>query len=81
MKNIQAAISRHLVDLERDMSIVKDKEYKRANDTLDDTLKYNVKCGISKPTKHKDVITPEDLIKISEYLYCAENPIILRYRV
>ncbi|XP_056001561.1 uncharacterized protein LOC130048610 [Ostrea edulis] len=81
MKNIRAAINRHLADLERDMNIVKDKEFKSANDTLDGKLKHNVKCAISKPTKHKDVITPEDLIKISEYLYSAENPIILRYRV
>lgn len=33
MKNIQAAINRHLADLERDMNIVKDKEFKSANDT------------------------------------------------
>lgn len=74
-------INRHLADLERDMNIVKDKEFKSANDTVDGKLKHNVKCGSSKPTKHKDVITPEDLMKISEYLYSAKNPIILRYRV
>lgn len=36
-----------------DMNIVKDKEFKSANETLDGKLKHNVKCGISKPTKHK----------------------------
>lgn len=81
MKNIRAAINRHLSDLERDMNIVKDKEFKSANDTLDGKLKHNVKCGISKPTKHKEVITPEDLMRIREYLYSVDNPVILRYRV
>lgn len=81
MKNIRAAINRHLSDLERDMNIVKDKEFKSANDTLDGKLKHNVKCGIYKPTKHNDVITPEDLMRIREYLYSVDNPVILRYRV
>lgn len=81
MKNIRAAINRHLSDLERDMNIVKDKEFKSANDTLDGKLKHNVKCGISKSTEHKEVITPEDLMRIREYLYSVDNPVILRYRV
>lgn len=79
MKNIRAAKNGHLSDLERDMNIVKDKEFRSANDTLDGKLKHNVKCGISKPTNHKEVITPEDLMRIPEY--SVDNPIILRYRV
>lgn len=81
MKNIRAAINRHLLDLERDMNIVKDKEFKSANDNLDGKLKHNVKCGISNPTKHKEVITPGDLMRIREYLYSVDNPVILRYLV
>eukprot|EP00105_Crassostrea_gigas_P003620 XP_011416528.1 PREDICTED: uncharacterized protein LOC105320322 [Crassostrea gigas] len=81
MKNIRAAINRHLSDLERDMNIVKDKEFKSANDNLDGKLKHNVKCGISNPTKHKEVITPGDLMRIREYLYSVDNPVILRYLV
>ena len=38
-KNIRAAINRHLSDLERDMDIMKYKELKSANDTLDGKLK------------------------------------------
>lgn len=40
-----------------------------------------MKCGISKPTKHKEVITPEDLMRIREYIYSVDNPVILRYCV
>lgn len=84
MKNIRAAINRHLSDLERDMNIVKDKEFKSANDTLDGKLKHNVKCGISKPTKHKEVITPEDLMRIRVPLLRRqpsnlEIPCLVRY--
>ena len=43
MKNIRAAINRHVRDLERDFDIVKDKIFRKANDILDGKLKTVLK--------------------------------------
>lgn len=82
MKNIRAAINRHIHDLARDFDIVRDKEFRKANETLDGKLKKNLERGLSRPTKHKQIITINDLEKINSYLYSSnEDPIILRFRV
>lgn len=81
MKNIWVVINRYFLDLERDMNIVKDKEFKSVNDILDGKLKYNVKCGIFKFIKYKEVIIFEDLMRICEYFYFVDNLVILRYCV
>ncbi|XP_052105474.1 uncharacterized protein LOC127738312 [Mytilus californianus] len=81
MKNIRAAINRHIHDLDRDIDIVRDKEFRKANETLDGKLKKNLEKGLSRPTKHKQIITMNDLEKINSYLYSSDDPIILRFRV
>ena len=81
MKNIRSAINRHLKDLDRDLDIVRDKEFRKSNDIIDGKMKQNLSLGLSRPTKHKDAIQFNDLMKISTYLVSEENPVILRYRV
>ncbi|KAK3104431.1 hypothetical protein FSP39_001869 [Pinctada imbricata] len=81
MKGLRAAINRHLSDIGRNIDIVRDREFKQANAALDGKLKQNMKMGLSKPTQHKPVITPNDLSNISTYLMSDLNPVILRYRV
>lgn len=80
-KSIRAGINRHLRDLDRDLDIVRDKGFRKANDILDGKLKQNLQQGLSRPTKHKEVIPVSDLNKINTYLFSAHNPVILRYRV
>ena len=74
VKNIRSAINRHLNDIGRSVDIVRDKEFKSANQTLDEMLKKMTKIGASRPTKHKEVINPEDLFKISSYLVIYGQP-------
>ena len=80
MKSIRTAINRHLHDIDRDIDIVRDKIFKRANDVLDGKMKQNVREGVSRPTKHKEIISENDLNKIATYLKC-DNPVTLRYKV
>jgi hypothetical protein len=80
MKNIRAAINRHIQDLDRDFDIVRDKGFRKVND-IDGKLKSNLQKGLSRPTKHKEIITLNDLEKITFYLYSVDNPVILRFRV
>jgi hypothetical protein len=48
---------------------------------LDGKLKQNLQPGLSRPTKHTDVMSVSDLDKINTYLFSANNPIALRFRV
>ena len=80
MKNIRAALNRHIQDLDRDFDIVRDKGFRKVND-IDGKLKSSLQKGLSRPTKHKEIITLNDLEKITFYLYSVDNPVILRFRV
>ncbi|XP_033725030.1 uncharacterized protein LOC117315013 isoform X3 [Pecten maximus] len=80
--NIRAALNRHLQDLNRDIDLVRDKEFKKANRTLDGILKERVKDGTSRPTQHKEIIPKTDLNKILTYLHGAEDcPFVLRHAI
>lgn len=81
MKSLRSAINRKLHDLERDFDIVRDKQFRKSNETLDGKLKSNLKEGLSRPTQHKQIITNADLTQISTYLYEKCNPVILRFRI
>ena len=72
-KAIRSAINRHLHDLGRDLVIVRGKEFKR----LDGKLKKNLEQGLTKPIKHKEIISKNDMEEISAYLFGDNNPVIL----
>ena len=80
-KAIRSAINRHLHDLGRDLDIVRGREFKRSNAILDGKLKKNLEQGLTKPIKHKEIISKSDLEKNSAYLFGDNNPVILRFRV
>ena len=78
-KNIRSANNRPVYNFGRSVDIVRDKEFKPANKTLDGILKKMTQIGTSSPTKHKEVIHTEDLSKISSYLRAAKlSPPVLR---
>ncbi|XP_033730755.1 uncharacterized protein LOC117320207 [Pecten maximus] len=81
MKSIRGALNRHIKDVGRDMDIVRDKDFRSANNMLDGKLKQNIVEGKSRPTQHKTIIENDDLIKIGTYLHQNVNPVILRLRV
>ncbi|KAK3106162.1 hypothetical protein FSP39_014017, partial [Pinctada imbricata] len=81
LKNLRAALNRHLKDIGRQIDIVQDKEFKQANDTLNAKLKYMVKSGLSRPTQHKKIISPLDQQKIASYLEDDSNAQVLQYKV
>ena len=68
MKNVRAAINRHLKDIGRQIDIVKDIEFKSSNTMLSSKLKFNLKQELSRPTQHHPTISNEDLHKINTYL-------------
>jgi len=68
MKNLRAALNRHLRVLGRAIDIVKDRDFQRANDLLNGKLKLNLKEGKSKPTQHKPIIANGDLLKIQNFV-------------
>ena len=80
-KSIRSAINRHFQDLGRDIDIVSGKEFRASNNILDGKLKKNLQEGLVRPTKHKEVITNNEMEKISTYLYGEVNPVVLRFRV
>ncbi|XP_062574457.1 uncharacterized protein LOC134236294 [Saccostrea cucullata] len=80
MKNVRAAINRYLKDIGRQIDIVKDTEFKSSNAMLSSKLKFNLKQGLSRPTKHHAAIPNEDLMKINTYL-SGKNPVALRFRI
>lgn len=61
LKNLRSALNRHLKDLGRNIDIVRYKEFKSANHTLDGMMKVMTKAGASRATQHKSVITSDDL--------------------
>ena len=81
LKNVRAAINRHLKDIGSTFDIVRDKEFRTANNCLDGKLKHNVRQGVSRPTQHKDVISHSDLGQVTQYLNSTQSPVILRYKV
>ncbi|XP_069131278.1 uncharacterized protein [Argopecten irradians] len=80
--NIRGAINRHLTDIHRDIDIIRDKQFKKANGVLDGLLKLRARSGTLKPTNHKEIIDKMHMERISTYLSnCSTNPIILRQNV
>ena len=77
-KSIRAGINRHLKKIDRDIDIVGDKTFRKANETLDGKLKENLHQGLSRPTKHKDVISASDLDIINTLLFSEQTPLHLR---
>ncbi|CAC5423119.1 unnamed protein product [Mytilus coruscus] len=72
----------HLTDINRDFDIVKDNEFRQSNVILDSTLKMMVATGLSRPTKHKDIIELEDLRLISTYIFNdIKDPVLLRLKL
>lgn len=69
--NIRGAINRHLADIPRNVDIVRDKEFRTANGVLFGVFKERKRLGLSKPTRHKEIIEIRDLQKIYEYLQGA----------
>lgn len=79
LKNIRSAINRHLSDINSGIDIVHDKAFKHANCSLNSLLRDRITLGMSRPTKHKETISKDDLRKISAYLYKAyRDPVALR---
>ena len=82
LKNVRAALNRHIKDLNRNFDIVHDSDFRTSNIILDSTLKMMVKTGLSRPTKHKEIIGLQNLQLINAYLNDnPKNPVLLRLRV
>lgn len=82
LKNIRAGINRYLLDLGREINIVHDKEFHRANKCLDGMLKERMRSGTLRPTCHRQIISLDDQAKILEYFKDAHRaPVILRQSV
>ena len=80
MRNVRSALNRHMKDIGRLVDIVKDNDFKTSNAMLSSKMKYNLKKGLSRPTKHQPIIPNVELSKINEYL-SKDNPVALRFRV
>lgn len=82
LKNVRAALNRHIKHLNRHFDIVRDIEFRTSNIILDSTMKMMVGTGLSRATKHKEIIEIDDLQLISTYLFKDINdPILLPQRV
>ena len=78
LKNIRGAVNRHLQDIGRNIDIVRDKEFKLANKTMDGVLKSRLHQTSVRPHV-KDLISTDDLDRIDSYLRSAPtDPILLR---
>ena len=78
LKNIRGALNRHLQDIGRNIDIVRDKEFKLANKTMDGVLKSRLHQTSVRPHV-KDLISTDDLDRIDSYLRAAPtDPILLR---
>ncbi|KAJ8311545.1 hypothetical protein KUTeg_010900 [Tegillarca granosa] len=69
---IRAGIKRHLLDLNRNIDIVHDREFKKANQILNEIFKESNKerkNGGTSSNPTDKIITADDLMKISTYLY------------
>ena len=60
-KSIKAGNNRHIKNLETDVDIVRDKHFRKSNEILDGKLRQNLQQELSRPTKHKDIISVSDL--------------------
>jgi hypothetical protein len=81
LKNMRAALNRHIKDLNRNFDIVHVSDFRTSNIIYDSTLKMIVKTRLSRPTKHKEIIDLQDLQLINAYLNNnAKNPVLLRLR-
>ena len=82
LKNVRAALNNHVKNLNRNFDIVRDSDFRTSNSILDSTLKMMVKTGLSRRTKHKEIIDLQDLQLINTYLSNnAKDPVLLRLRV
>ncbi|XP_069107299.1 uncharacterized protein [Argopecten irradians] len=83
LKNLRAASIRKLQDLGRDIDIVRDKAFKQSNKTLNGLFKDRMVSGMSRPTAHKEIISPNHLRQISSYLEhgALSSPVVLRQAV
>ncbi|KAL5007571.1 hypothetical protein ScPMuIL_016377 [Solemya velum] len=80
--NIRAGINRKLADLNRNIDVVRDKEFKYANGMLDGLLKKRASQGLAQYTQHHEPLEDEDQEKISTYLLGAHSsPVVLRQAV
>ncbi|WAR29946.1 hypothetical protein MAR_003514, partial [Mya arenaria] len=68
MKNIRAALNRHLSDIGSNIDIVHGQLFKSANRTLNGLLKTQMWEGLSLPTKHKSIISNGDLSRLADYI-------------
>ncbi|WAQ93836.1 hypothetical protein MAR_006307 [Mya arenaria] len=68
MKNIRAALNRHLSDIGSNIDIVHGQLFKSANRTLNGLLKTQIREGLSIPTKHKSIISNGDLSRLADYI-------------
>ncbi len=81
LKNMRADLNRFIqVDCGRNLNIVTDSCFKKANDMLNGKLKNDCRQGLSRPTSHKSVIPSSEMQKMFKYLN-VENPVSLRYKV
>jgi hypothetical protein len=79
LKDVRAALNRHIKNLNRQFDKVRNIEFRTSNIILDSTLKMMVRTGLSRATKHKETIEIDDLQLISTYLFKDINdPILLR---
>jgi hypothetical protein len=54
LKNVRAALNRHVKDLNRNFDIIRDSDFRTSNIILDSALKMMVKTRLSQPTKQRD---------------------------
>ena len=76
LKEIACAIQFHFNNtLKWNISIFKDKEFKRSRESLDSQMKKGASLGLVKPKKRADVITFEDESKLwKEHKFGRSNP-------
>ncbi|OWF54369.1 hypothetical protein KP79_PYT08320 [Mizuhopecten yessoensis] len=62
------AVNRHLVDIGRNIDIVRGVNFKKVNRTLDGLLKERTRTEVARPTAHTEMISPLHLTQISTCL-------------
>ncbi|OWF54232.1 hypothetical protein KP79_PYT25425 [Mizuhopecten yessoensis] len=72
---IRGAVNRHLVDIVRNIDIVRGVNFKNANRTLDGLLKERTRTGVALQTAHKEIISPLHVTQISTYLQGGYFPL------
>ncbi|KAJ8310246.1 hypothetical protein KUTeg_012111 [Tegillarca granosa] len=66
LKNLRAAINRHLSDPKICIDIVNDKQFDPCIKVLDGMVKEMTKTGEAEPTVHYKKILPVNIIKIND---------------